>query len=36
LNYNYEDLIFVIVLSSTFVQGPLIPKGIMLRWMKNI
>jgi hypothetical protein len=36
LKYNYEDLIFVIVLSSTFVQGPLIPKGLMLRWTKDI
>jgi hypothetical protein len=29
LNYNYEDLTFVIILSQTFVQGPLISKGIM-------
>jgi hypothetical protein len=36
LNYNYEDLIFVIVLSSAFVQGSLILKGIMPRWMKDI
>jgi hypothetical protein len=36
LQFNYEDLTFVIVLTSTFVQGPLIPKGIILRWTKNI
>jgi hypothetical protein len=32
----YEDLTFVIVLPSTFVQSSLILKGIMLCWMEGI
>jgi hypothetical protein len=27
LKYNYEDLTFVIILSSTFVRNSLYPKG---------
>jgi hypothetical protein len=36
LEFNYEDLTFVIVLSLTFVQSSLILKGIMFRWTKGI
>jgi hypothetical protein len=32
----YEDLTFVILLPLTFVQSPLILKGIMLHWTKGI
>jgi hypothetical protein len=36
LEFDYEDLTFVIVLSLTFVQGSLILKGIMFHWTKGI
>jgi hypothetical protein len=36
LEFNYEDLTFVIVLTFTFVQSSLILKGIMFRWTKGI
>jgi hypothetical protein len=36
LEFNYEDLTFVIVSSLTFVRSSLILKGIMLHWTKGI
>jgi hypothetical protein len=36
LEFNYEDLTFVIVSFLTFVGSSLILKGIMLHWTKGI
>jgi hypothetical protein len=36
LEFDYEDLTFVIVLSLTFIQSSLILKGIMFRWTKGV
>jgi hypothetical protein len=36
LEFNYESLTFVIVLSLTFVRSSLILKGIMFHWTKDI
>jgi hypothetical protein len=36
LEFNYEDLTFVIVSFLTFVRSSLILKGIMLHWTKGI
>jgi hypothetical protein len=36
LEFDCEDLTFVIVSSLTFVRSSLILKGIMLHWTKGI